>query len=92
MLELAIYISTIDVRKGYWHILVANSLQEKTAFVMPLSNYEFIVMPFCLAGTPSISQRMMNSLLADVMPLAANYFDDVTIFSNTWEDHVRHLH
>ncbi len=48
-------------------------------------------MPFGLAGAPSVFQRMMNTLLADIPEYAAAYIDDTTIFSTTWEDHLKYL-
>ena len=85
------YISTVDLTKGYWQVPVAVDSQEKTAFVTPLGKYQFTTMPFGLAGAPSVFQRLMNSILADIPQYAAAYIDDVTIYSNSWEEHLSHL-
>ncbi len=85
------YISTVDLTKGYWQVPLAVDSQKKTAFVTPLGKYQFTTMPFGLAGVPSVFQHLMNSILADIPQYAAAYIDDVTIYSNSWEEHLSHL-
>ena len=36
-------------------------------------------------------QRLMNTILADVSAFSTGYLDDVSIFSNTWKDHLVYL-
>ena len=36
-------------------------------------------------------QHLMNKLLADVSAFSTAYFDDVSIFSNSWKDHLVYL-
>jgi len=46
------YITTLDLAKGYWQVLVAEEDWHKTAFVTTKSLYQFRVMPFNLCGAP----------------------------------------
>ena len=85
------FISTLDLCKGYWQVPVAENSCQKTAFMTPLGKYQFRVMPFGLVGAPAVFQRMMNTLLADIMSFSGAYIDDVAIFSDSWEDHLIHL-
>ena len=85
------FISTLDLSKGYWQVPVAEDSCQKTAFVTPLGKYQFKVMPFGLVGAPAVFQRMMNTLLADIISFSGAYIDDVVIFSDSWEDHLSHL-
>ncbi|KAG8177024.1 hypothetical protein JTE90_029686 [Oedothorax gibbosus] len=53
--------------------------------IMPLR------LPFGLKNAPYDFSRLMASFLRDCEEFAVPYLDDVAIFSNTWEDHVKHL-
>ena len=44
--------SFLDVFQGYHQILLALNDQEKTAFVTPIGNYHYKVMPFGLKRDP----------------------------------------
>lgn len=85
------YISTLDLTKGYWQILVAKESIPKTAFTTPFGHYQFKVMPFGLVGAPATFQRIMNKMLGDIPQFTAAYLDDVVVFSATWEEHLEHL-
>ncbi len=54
--------------------------------------YEFTKMPFGLVSAQATFQRYVNTTLAEYSDFAEAYIDDVVIFSDTWEDHVRHIH
>ena len=65
---------------------------ERTAFVTAEGQWEYLRMPFGLCNAPASFQRMMNGVFSDM--LSKNllvYIDDVTIFSNTFEEHLRNL-
>ena len=53
--------------------------------------YQFRVMPFGLQGGPATFQRLMDSVLRGLEGFSAAYMDDVIIYSETWEDHLRHI-
>ena len=48
-------------------------------------------MPFGLKNAPSVFQRMMSTIMADLTTFAAAYIDDLVIFSETFQDHMKHL-
>ena len=62
----------------------------KTAFTSPFSKYEYLKVPFGLAQAPAYFQKLINKVLKD-LPLAIAYLDDIIIFSNTAEEHLKHL-
>ena len=82
------YISKLDLTKGY---CVDPASKHKTAFVTPLGKYQVTVMPFGLVGSPVVFQRMMNTILADILFFASAFIDDVALYSKTWEEHIQHL-
>ena len=85
------FITTLDLSKGYWQVPVREEDRPKTAFSTPRGLYQFRMMPFGLQGAPATFQRMMDSLLRGLESHTAAYLDDVVIYSQTWEQHLRHL-
>ena len=54
--------SFLDAFQGYHQIPLAMEDQEKTAFVTPVGNYHYKVMPFSLKNAGSTYQRMMTKM------------------------------
>ena len=82
------YISTLDLSRGYWQVLMAKESRQKTAFVTPYGLFQFNVMPFGLQGAPSTFQRMMDQLLRGLEDCAAAYLDDLIVYSTSWTEHL----
>ena len=90
------YFSTLDLASGYWQVQVHPDSREKTAFVTHQGLYEFQVMPFGLKNAPAVFQRLMQRVLMGLNPeegpdFVSVYLDDVLVFSETLEGHLRHL-
>ncbi|KAJ0171192.1 hypothetical protein K1T71_013391 [Dendrolimus kikuchii] len=86
------FMSTLDLRAGYWQVKVKDSDQDKTAFIAPFGVYKFLRMPFGLRNAPSTFQRLIDRVkvsLEDIKMLA--YLDDLIIFSSTYETHLEDL-
>ena len=62
----------------------------KTAIITPFGLFEFLVMPFGLRNASQTLQRHMDKIFRD-LPFVFAYIDDILIFSETEEDHKRHL-
>lgn len=86
------FMSTMDLRSGYWQINVHETDREKTAFVTPFGMYQFTRMPFGLRNAPATFQRLMDRLKNSIpdVPILA-YLDDLIILSPTFNDHMSHL-
>ena len=52
--------------------------------------YVFNVMPFGLSNAPASFQRMMDHVLRDFKNAVWN-IDDVLIYNETFEEHIKHL-
>ena len=82
--------SKLDLSKGYWQVPIAEADREKTAFVTSEGLYQFKVLPFGMINAPALFSRMMRKLL-DGLDQVINYIDDILIFTETWEEHLRVL-
>jgi hypothetical protein len=56
------YYSMIDLAAGYWHIEIAETNKEKSAFICVTGLFEFNVMPFGLTNAPATFQQLMDKV------------------------------
>ena len=84
------FYSALDGASAYWSIPINGNDVEKTAFVTPRGQYEFLVMPFGLCNAPSTYQRLIDQALKEV-PCSLPYIDDTLTHSSTFDDHLQDL-
>ncbi|XP_062614536.1 uncharacterized protein LOC134276295 [Saccostrea cucullata] len=84
------YLSRFDLTKGYWQVPLAKETREKSAFITPFGLFEFTVMPFGMKTSPASFIRLMDRILDGTQNTVA-YFDDIIVYSQTWEDHIKHV-
>ena len=58
---------------------------------MPFGHYEWNVMPFGLKNAPSEFQHIMNDIFNPYTQFTIVYIDDVLVFSQSIEQHFKHL-
>jgi len=86
------YFTTLDLASGFHQIEMNPDDIAKTAFTVEGGHYEFIRMPFGLKNAPATFQRVMDSILGDVIGLnCLVYLDDIIVFSASLQEHVIHL-
>lgn len=88
----ASWFSILDLHSGYHQIRLQPGEEFKTAFSTHAGHYEFTVVPFGLSGAPGTFQGAMNSTLATLLrKCVVVFFDDILVYSRTYEEHVTHL-
>ena len=84
--------SFLDAFQGYHQIPLALVDQEKTAFVTPVGNYRYKVMPFGLKNVGSTYQRMMTKMFEPQLGKNVEvYIDDMVVKSKLVFEHVGNL-
>ena len=84
--------SFLDDFQGYHQIPLAIDDQEKTAFVTPIGNYHYKVMPFGLNNAGSTYQRMMTRMFELQMGKSIKvYIDNMVVKSKSVSKHLRDL-
>jgi len=83
--------SKFDMKSGFWQIQIVKTDRCKTAFTVPFGHYEWNVMPFGLKNVPSQFQNVMSDIFTPYTAFIFVYIDDVLIFSNSLDQHFKHL-
>ena len=92
-LRSANFISTIDLKNGYWQVPLESSSREKTAFTVPGRGlFQFVVMPFGLCNAPATFQRLLDTVLKEEMgDRCFCYLDDIVVVSEDFSEHLKVL-
>ncbi|KAL6417073.1 hypothetical protein ACFW04_013013 [Cataglyphis niger] len=87
------YLSTLDLKQGYWQVPLESKSRPITAFTIPGRGlYQFKVMPFGLHSAPATFQRLLDKIISPALePNVFVYLDDIIIISKTFDDHLRLL-
>ena len=84
--------SKLDLKDAYHRIPIKRGDKWKTAFCTRYGHYEYLVMPFGLTNAPTTFQAYINRALAGLVDVTCVvYLDDILIYSNSREEHVRHV-
>lgn len=88
----ASWFSILDLWAGYHQIRLKAGEEYKTAFQTHSGHFEFGVMAFGLTGGPGTFQGAMNIVLAPLLrKCVIVFFDDILVYSTSFEDHLIHL-
>ena len=84
--------SFLDIFQRYHQIPLALDDQEKTAFITPIRNYHYKVMPFGLKNVRSTYQRMMTKMFESQMGKNIKvYINDMVVKSKIVSEHIEDL-
>jgi len=77
--------------RGYWQFPLDDTSIPVSDFVTPTGHFQWRYMPFGLRNAPARFSRLVTTLLKGFDYCSGAYLDDIIIFSNTWEEHLKHL-
>jgi len=86
----AVWFSILDLKAGYFQIILSEDSIPITAFTTRLGHFEFLVLPFGLRNAVIEFCKIMHALLGH-LPFVIVYVDDITIFSKTLNEHLEHI-
>ncbi|KAF7116923.1 hypothetical protein CNMCM5793_005553 [Aspergillus hiratsukae] len=86
------YFTKLDLRDAYHRIRIKRGDEWKTAFRTRYGHFEYLVMPFGLTNAPATFQAYINEAMKGILDdFCIVYLDDILIYSQTEEEHVRHV-
>ena len=83
--------TTLVLCSGYYHIALDIKSKAKTAFFTPFGKHKFNAVPFGLAHTTAYFQQLISIVLQDCSCFAMAYLDDIIIFSQNEQEHLKHI-
>ncbi|GAB7332949.1 hypothetical protein MBLNU13_g04654t1 [Cladosporium sp. NU13] len=84
--------SALDLKDAYHRIPIKRGDEWKTAFRTQYRHFEYNVMPFGLTNAPATFQAYINRAMAGLVDVCCVvYLDDILVYSDTREQHVRDL-
>ena len=92
-LTVAAHFSMFYMNSGFWQVPMAEESKQYTAFTLgSMGLYECESMRFGLCTAPSTFQRLMQNCLGELnLTYCLIYLDDVIVFSDTPEGHLRRM-
>ena len=90
----AAHYSTFNMNSGFWHVPMDKESKQYTAFTLgSMGLYECESMPFGLCNALPTFQRLMQNCLGELnLTYCLIYLDDVIVFSDMLEEHLRRMH
>lgn len=86
------YFSKIDLRSGFWQVSIAKKDRDKTTFRVGDRCFRWVCMPMGMQNSPMTFQRVIDKALEGIKGVFAHgYFDDIAVYSKTWDEHVKHV-
>lgn len=81
----------IDLKHSFWLIPLHEESRKYTGFMVDGITYQFRVVPYGLQSACSSLVRALHSIFDRYEEFISHYVDDIMIYSDNEEDHVKHV-
>ena len=85
------YISTFDLKSGFFNVPLDKKSKEYTSFTTLKGQFAFNRAPFGLRNSPSYFVELMQLALDGLDEFCTFYVDDIIVWSNSLEEHLKHI-
>ena len=85
------YISTFDLKSGFFNVPLNKKSREYTSFTTLKGQFAFNRAPFGLRNSPSYFVELMQLALDGLDDICTFYVDDVIVWSSSLEEHLKHI-
>ena len=85
------YISTFDLKSGFFNVPLDEKSKAYTSFTTLKGQFAFNRAPFGLGNSPSYFVKLMQLALDRLDEVCTFYADDVIVWSNSLEEHLKHI-
>lgn len=87
------YLSTLDLKSGYWQVGLAENDKQKTTFSFPGGGlWQFTVMAFGLCNAQATFERFMERFLHGLSyDICLVYLDNIIVHSKTFDEQIENL-
>ena len=91
-LSKAKYMSVIDCTSGYWQIPLHHNSRKYTSFSTRYKRYQYNTLPMGITNAAPTFQKNMELMLSGMLWICCIvYIDDIIVYSNSFEEHLKHL-
>ena len=84
------YFTKIDISMQYYTFELDEESRKLCVITTPFGNFRYKRLPMGCKQSPDIAQSIMESILNDLEETEV-YMDDIGIFSNNWDDHIKSI-
>ena len=85
------FMTKLDLTKAFFQIPIDKISQKYTSFVTEFGQFAFTVVPFGIRFASGLCSRIINKLLSSHESYITNFVDDLVIFSDSFESHMKHV-
>jgi Reverse transcriptase (RNA-dependent DNA polymerase) len=84
------YFTKLDISMQYYTFELGDDSKDLCTICTSFGNYRYNRLPMGIKQSPDVAQQIMEDSLRS-FPEADVYFDDIGIFSNSWQENIQSL-